>query len=207
MSNALHFSSRKTLQWLPELGIGWYPVDDQPYDAAYWERYRKMDQSSSGELLTQMRSDWVAQHASTSDLCDIGIGGGRFTEEVSQAGFDVNPSAIDWLKTNGFWRNPYVERFSSLTFWDSLEHIADPRPLLEQIRTWAFVSIPIFKDSEHILRSKHFRKDEHCWYFTRAGFQSFMKMHGFECRGVSIMEQNAGREDIETFAFRRCNHG
>jgi len=197
--------SESHLQWLPELGIGWYPVTEAPYDAAYWARYRRQDATETGAALTRARCALVSRHlmGRPGTVVDIGIGGGRFVEASGARGFDINPAAIDWLQTNDRWFDPYSAPFHAATFWDSLEHIHDPAPLLANVRGVAFVSLPIFSGPEHIVRSKHFRKDEHCWYFTRAGFIDFMDRHGFRMLEVNVMEQHCGREDIESYAFAR----
>lgn len=202
--NTLHFDSLRQheLQWLPERGIGWYPVTDAPYDAAYWHRYRLMDQTEVGRKLTESRVRWVRTfHA--GQVCDIGIGGGRFVSECQAMGFDVNPDACAWLRDRGVWFDPYEGQVDAASFWDSLEHIHNPTPLLRNVRSWIFISLPVFDGPEHVLRSKHYRKDEHCWYFTERGLVDFMREHGFELAGSSLMEQLAGREDIRSYAFRR----
>jgi hypothetical protein len=192
------------LQWLPEVGIGWFPVTANPYDEAYWKRYREMDATPIGIKLTGMRVDLVRQHTK-GQVVDIGIGGGRFVAALpGQAkGYDINPAAVEWLKGAGRWFDPYAEVCESATFWDSLEHIHDPSALLANVRRYAFVSVPIFKDCADILRSKHYRKTEHCWYFTVSGMQRFMGRFGFEQIERNGMEQRAGRQAIETFVFRR----
>lgn len=190
------------LAWFPEIGVGWYPVTEQPYDRAYWERYRAMDLTQTGADLTDDRLAWVSRFWDGS-VCDIGIGGGRFVAEGAHRGYDINPDAVAWLRQGCAYHDPYETPVDVMTFWDSLEHIHDPRPLLANCLKWAFVSIPIFRDVDHILRSKHYRPTEHCWYFTTEGFIAFMERFGFRLAGQCNMEQNRGREDILTFAFRR----
>jgi len=188
---------------LPELGIGFYPVTAQPYDARYWKNYCKLDATPIGALLTEMRCDWVEQQYA-GDLVDIGIGGGRFVSSRPQTfGYDVNPCAVKWLKEQQRWRDPYQSSVAAISCWDSLEHIHDPGPLLDNVRQWVFVSLPIFRDVAHVIRSKHFKRDEHCWYMTREGVIRFMAWFGFQIVARGTMEQQAGREDIESFAFRR----
>ncbi len=197
------FDSMGHLLWLPEAGIGWYPVEEQPYDLDYFEKYRSYDATPTGELLTDCRLDLVYRHYLGS-LVDIGVGGGRFIESHASAlGFDINPAAIEWLKSVDKWVDPYSSIMEAATFWDSLEHIHDPTKLLRNVRRFVFVSLPIFKDCNHILRSKHYRKDEHCWYFTRRGFEKFMRAFDFEIVEHSTMEQSCGREDIDSFVFER----
>ena len=191
------------LQWFPQVGIGYYPVQANPYDATYWTRYRKLDQSPSGDALTLARRNLVHEYFD-GPLVDVGIGGGRFVQECPGArGYDVNEHAIAWLKETGRWADPYRERIDAACFWDSLEHIHDPAPLLANIRCYAFVSIPIFLGPEHVLRSKHYKPEEHVWYFTADGLRWFMWRLGFvQCDG-NTMEQACGREDIGTFVFVR----
>lgn len=191
------------LKWYPEIGVGFYPVEDSPYDAAYWAKYRKMDRTPVGDALTAARVQLVRKYG-VGPLVDIGIGGGRFVEDFGAYGYDINPEAVAWLEANGRYLNPYMQRVEMATFWDSLEHIHDPRMILANVRRYAFVSCPIFDDAAHVLRSKHFRKDEHCWYFTQEGIVWFMERYGFSLREANRMEEECGREDIGTFVFERA---
>jgi len=187
------------------MGIGWYPVAEaaQPYGREYWKRYIGYDMTPVGIELTNARMDMVDRHWS-GELVDIGIGGGRFVRErPNTKGYDINLHASAWLKSIGLWRDPYAGRIQAASFWDSLEHIADPAPLLANVIAYVFMSLPIFDGPDHVLRSKHYRKDEHYWYFTEPGLQHFMRRHGFEFVESSHMEQDCGREDIGSFVFRR----
>lgn len=196
------------LTWLPELGLGWYPTPtgDAVYNRAYWERYQAMDATPMGRELTDMRAALVAEHYGDGQMVDVGIGGGAFVMARPRTyGADINPHAIQWLQDVGMW-HPGVTRLSPViaaSFWDSLEHIHDPTAILAHVLQWVFVSLPIFRGPDHVLASKHFRKDEHCWYFTHDGFIRFMRDHGFLCRHWDVRESDAGREDIRTYAFRR----
>lgn len=174
-----------------------------PYDSTYWKRYLAMDATDVAQKLTDARVSLVDKYWN-GDVVDIGIGGGKFVcSRKNTYGYDVNPDAIDWLHGVGLYQNPYATEVEAATFWDSLEHIHNPLPLLRNVRKFAFVSMPIYKGPEHVLRSKHFRKDEHCWYFTVRGFQEFMYAQGFDLLERNEMEQDCGREDIGTFVFGR----
>ena len=193
------------LRWYPEVGVGYYPVPPEaaPYDADYWNRYRAMDRTPAGDALTAARLGLVGEYFN-GDAVDVGIGGGRFVEDRPRTrGFDVNPEAVAWLKGTGRWCDPYAGPVDAATFWDSLEHIHDPRALLSNVRYYAFVSCPIFRGPEHVLRSRHFRRDEHVWYFTPEGIRWFMEAQGFLMVEHNAMEQDCGREDIGTFVFAR----
>jgi hypothetical protein len=147
--------------------------------------------------------DLVRSH--TLDTCvDIGIGSGQFVDACSDCyGYDVSPQAEEWLERRGRWFDPYDRRFPVATFWDSLEHIPDPEPILSNVARWAFVAMPIYRDVQHVVQSKHFRPGEHCWYFTRDGLIGFMAEYGFECVLHDTRESLLGREDIHSFAFKR----
>lgn len=202
------FDSLKTgrLAWLPELGFGFYEVEPgQPYDSAYFEKYRAMAATPMGAAITSARLDLVRRWW-TGPVVDIGIGCGTFVEAHGDArGYDVNPTALDWLHSTGRFCDPYRDAVDAITCWDSLEHIRDPGPLLAHARRWVFVSIPIFRSAEHAIASKHFRRDEHYLYFTEPGFERFMASQGFRLREADNIETLLGREDIRSFAFERVS--
>jgi hypothetical protein len=189
------------LLWLPEFGIGYYPVEEAPYDAGYWQKYQEMEKTDIGRKLNQARLDMVRQYE-FDELLDIGIGSGAFIKDLPNGyGFDINPCAVDWLKSVGKYREP--SKIDAMSFWDSLEHIHNPTALLDSIKTYAFISCPVYKDKEHILGSKHFRPDEHCWYWTKTGLMAFMSNFGFTLIEYSNVETFLGREDIGSFVFKR----
>jgi hypothetical protein len=105
------------------------------------------------------------------------------------------------LKSVGKYREP--SKIDAMSFWDSLEHIHNPTALLDNIKTYAFISCPVYRDKEHILGSKHFRPDEHCWYWTKTGLMAFMSNFGFTLIEYSNVETFLGREDIGSFVFKR----
>ena len=199
------------LLWWPESGIGYFPVDQAlgVYDEGYWQKYIGYDTSPMGRRLARARVELVARHYPRGlALIDVGIGAGGFILARSEGGdptfgSDVNPTALAWLEARGLRRDPEHATFPhALSFWDCLEHIPEPGPMLAQADA-VFVSLPLFEGPEHILRSKHFRRDEHCWYFTRAGLIRFFERHGFECAEHNTAETLIGREDISSFAFLR----
>lgn len=157
----------------------------------------------------QARFDFVEQHyRSTLPLIDVGIGSGAFIElrrshGRATYGYDINPAGIAWLDERSLLADPHLVAVDGMTLWDVLEHITDFQSLLANVRKWLFVSLPIFADVEHVLRSKHFKPTEHCWYFTRDGLVFAMKSCGFALAAESSIETDLGREDIGTFAFKR----
>lgn len=194
------------LNWFPEYGVGYFPVQADVYDLNYWAKYIDMDSTEVGQKLTDARVDLVKRFWD-GDVVDVGIGGGKFCRECPANGFDVNPYAVEWLNRNRKYVDPWNNKVEAATFWDSLEHIQDPSLLINNVDRFIFASIPIFEGGEDILKSKHFRKDEHFWYFTVAGFEWFMKQFGFELRHFDTREQDLGREAIGSFAFERMSDG
>ena len=193
------------LVWLPELGMGYHTAEAMSYEEDYWKKYQVMDDSGMGEMLTQARIDFVRKHYDGL-VCDIGIGAGRFVEEIGGLGFDVNEHALAWLEQRNRFCDPYRFSVRAITCWDSLEHITKPEELIAQAEEWVFVSMPIYKDGEHVLKSKHYRPGEHLWYWTREGLIKWFFRNGFNLISSSDFESEIGREDIESFAFHRFKH-
>ena len=196
------------MTWWPQLGIGHYPVEVgiAPYDQDYFDAFDRNAHTPIGRALMRARCDFVDWHYQGT-VVDVGIGSGAFVERRRERhttyGYDVNPVGIRWLEQRGLLIDPYLEKVPAMTLWDVLEHIPDFEPLLAQVREWLFVSLPLFRDVDHVLRSKHYKPAEHCWYFTQPGLVHTMKQCGFALASESRFETELGREDIGTFAFRR----
>ncbi len=204
-----HIIAARRLTWWPDIGIGYYPVEAgiAPYNTAYFDRFADQANSEIGRTLMRARVDFVARHFSGT-LVDVGIGSGAFVELRNQGrrktyGWDVCPKAMKWLADKNLLIDPNLVPVDAISLWDVLEHIHDFRHLLDNVREWVFVSLPIFNDCDHVLGSKHFRKDEHVWYFTAPGLITVMNSLGFDCIEHSDIETKIGREDIGSFAFRR----
>jgi Methyltransferase domain len=153
------------------------------------------------------RCEFVERHYRGS-LIDVGIGSGAFIEmrghrQRTTYGYDINPAGVKWLEERMLLVDPHLVSFGAMTLWDVLEHVADYRSLLRNVREWLFVSLPIFRDAAHVLRSKHFKPQEHFWYFTRDGLVYAMQQCGFLLVSDSSAETDLGREDIGMFAFKR----
>lgn len=203
--------ARHRLTWWPEIGIGFFPVEDPfaPYNQDYFDRFDLDARTELGRALMLARFNFVEKHYRRT-LIDVGIGSGAFIElrhsrKRSTYGYDINPAGIAWLEQRKLLVDPYLVSFDAMSMWDVLEHIPDFGPLLASVREWLFLSLPIFSDAEHALRSKHFRPLEHCWYFSRDGLVFAMKECGFALVSENRMESELGREDIGTFAFKRID--
>ncbi|TNV14915.1 class I SAM-dependent methyltransferase [Buttiauxella sp. B2] len=192
------------LVWLPELGMGRYPVaGSRPYDADYFTRYQDMAETSMGQQLTAARIQLVSRHYQGSVL-DVGIGSGQFVNCYPGAlGFDVNPAGVAWLHERNAYADLYANRWRALTMWDVLEHIDEPELAVQQATEFIFVSLPVFDSAEHIVSSRHYRKDEHIWYWTHDGLIKWFAEQGFSMVEHNTCESMLGREGIGSYAFKR----
>ncbi len=191
------------LIWNEKVGWG-FQAPETNCSKDYWHEYRAKDRTPMGRVLTAVRAgmvrNWTRERA--LDIVDIGIGGGAFCDEMDCHGFDVNVSALAWLKKEALDWEP--EKIPVMTFWDSIEHILYPGNLLKKVTKKVFLSTPIYRDKEHCLASKHYKPNEHLWYFTDKGIKKFMHQAGFALIYQNRIEEDAGREDIGSYVFGRA---
>jgi len=203
---------------------------DEAYFKKY-EEYAKTPMGNKlTEERISFVNKWCHPGDNCNSLLDIGVGSGCFIKRRNQLarevapgikspsslGYDINPVAVEMLKRDGLYVDIAKEEsliFSAYTFWDSFEHIKDHSGLFNKmysgyfndlpVKAKVFMSIPIFRGVEHALGSKHFRVNEHYWYFTAQGLIRYMSDRGFACLGVDDFENRfrAGREDILSFVF------
>lgn len=197
------------LVWFPEKGLGYYPVKKTHYDDQYFNEYVRMAHTAMGESLNEFRTALVNKYTKGLVL-DVGIGCGTFMKRRGNCiGFDVCPKAIYQLQRSDQFFNPYNgagawKDIKGVTFFDSLEHMEWPELIFDNITDqFIFVSIPIFRDAEHVISSRHFKKEEHFLYFTDQGFINYMASYGFESLERRDDEIRCGREDIYTYVFQR----
>jgi hypothetical protein len=199
-------------------GVGELPFETPvPYDEAYFHKYIEYENSVKGKGITDFRVGMVQKMLCAEEeklaCLDIGIGSGHFMKELKKntdlvvEGLDINKVAKKWMKTHGY--SSKRKRYDILTFWDVLEHIPEPWRLWENYNPkYLAVSIPLFKDKEHAINSRHFRPEEHWWYFTLEGFMTWMGSMDWEICAYSTAESTKwGREDIFSFGFRRKVRG
>ncbi|MCX4186768.1 methyltransferase domain-containing protein [Methylophaga sp. OBS4] len=190
------------LVWLPEYGMGYHTAPAISYDEDYFDNYLSLDASEMGSRLNHARVNLVENYWN-GEVVDIGVGAGRFVKEKGCFGFDVNDKAVNWLKRESLFCDPYVEPVDCITCWDSLEHIPEPEKLIAQVKCLVFVSMPIYKDADDVLQSKHYKPGEHLWYWTHEGLQRWFHSLGFAYVMHNKMETDIGREGIKTYVFKR----
>lgn len=190
-----------------EQGVA-YQIDQSAlvdYGEDYFEKCRGYEGQSIAEKINAGRVALVARHFGPGRLCDVGIGSGEFIRRRPYTfGTDVNPTAIAWLKETGRLATD-LDSFGAFSFWDVLEHVPEPEGYLKHcyLQAFVFVSLPIMASLDRIRESRHYRPGEHLYYWTEAGFVSWMGLHGFRLLESTDFESQAGRESIRSFAFRR----
>ena len=181
-----------------------------PYEKDYFEKYVSYEDTEISIKLNEFRTAITKKYCKS--LLDIGIGSGEFIKKssIKVFGYDINPIAIEWLNQRGLLLDPYTGkklsmRIEGVSLWDALEHIPDPSDLLSRFSPgqYVFISIPIFSDLLKVRESKHYRPNEHYYYYTEAGLRKFMAEHRFKFIEMSDAEIQAGREGIYSFVFRR----
>ena len=198
----------QTLKFNHDLGIGFLnPPENsnEVYDKAYWERYRALRDTEIGKNLNQCRIGIAEKFkAKPTKTLDVGVGNGDFVDKFYCWGFDINPEAIKYLKSTRKFIDLYTEacRWQCITMFDTIEHIVDIESLLSKT-DMVILSTPIYKDLEDTLKSKHFRPDEHLFYFTVSGMIHYMNYFGFDCKYYSTIESKLGRDSIGSFVFKR----
>jgi hypothetical protein len=193
----------KELIWFSDLGIGYLESCGYEYGDDYWKIYQKYSVGDFGELLTLARVKFVSDNCNLVDLCDVGVGSGQFVDTIKCKGSDVNPIANKWLEDHDYYTDD-VTKFKTLTFWDVIEHINDPREMLSKAEN-VFISTPIYSDAAHCLTSKHLKPGEHIWYFTDNGIKYFMSLLGFECIAEDDIETVLGRDNILSYYFKKIS--
>ncbi len=178
-----------------------------PYAEDYFNKYVAYENSEISKKLNQGRVQITEKYCKKA-LLDVGIGSGEFIKcsKLKVYGTDINEVAIDWLKFHKLYVDPYKAVPSDVdgwTFWDSLEHFREPQDILTKIPegNYVFISMPIFHNIMEVKASKHYRPNEHYYYFTSIGLMEYMKQGGFTLVEHNDQESKAGRDQILTFVF------
>lgn len=200
--------------WLHDHGVGYvHPSQPIDYGKDYFDEYQRRKASDVNDRLMAARCNLVAAHHN-GWMIDVGCGAGAFIEarEARRGvgepigvtyGFDVNPHSVHWLIERNLFRDPMRSYAPALSLFDVFEHIDDPRKLIAKTDR-VFLSIPIFRDAEHAVGSKHFKPGEHVYYYSDGGIVRFFANNGFQLVEKNRMEEEIGREDVGTYVFVRA---
>lgn len=188
------------------------PVD---YNLEYYNKCRDYAGTEIAHCLNKRRLELLLS-VGGGPVLDIGVGSGEFLDCLSceKFGYDINPHAELMLKKKSIYLNPYSNDSSkyihALTMWDSLEHIPSPSELFDKISVkHVLISTPIINDFSVLESWKHYRPNEHLYYFSESGLISYMGALGFRVEDVNSLECECGRLDIGSFVFtaEKCEVG
>jgi hypothetical protein len=178
------------------------------YGKQYLQHYKDLFDTPMAKKINQYRVGLTERYCDR--LIDIGVGSGEFLikSKIKVLGYDINLEMINWLKSNNLFCDPYKTKpeVDGWTFWDTLEHIPNPELILSKIipGQYIFISIPIIEDLLSVKANKHFKPNEHYYYFSSNGLIQFMKDCKFELILKDDGEVKIGRESIGTFIFVKC---
>jgi len=178
------------------------------YGQDYFNRYISYEDTDISKRLNKFRTSITSKYCNS--VLDIGIGSGEFIKKYQNKAFghDINPYAIKILKQKGIYIDPYsdnLDHIDGFTMWDVLEHIKNPDILLNKIpkNKIVIVSIPIFDNILKVKQSKHYRPNEHYYYYTNNGLINFFSKMNYIILEVSDEESVCGRENIMSFVFQK----
>lgn len=177
------------------------------YDNDYFEHYVVLEDTEISKKINSARTNLTEKYVSC--LIDIGIGSGEFIKKskCKTYGYDINEKGIDWLKEKGKFIDIYnqalPEDIQGWTFWDCLEHIPEHSKIFNILNKgqYLFLSLPYFENLDKIRESKHYKPNEHYYYFTQSGLINYMKDCGFDLLEYNFDETKAGRNNIIACCF------
>ena len=175
------------------------------YDGAYFNKCLGYEDQDIALKINAGRIALVDKYVGAKPVLDIGIGSGEFIKKRPNTfGCDINPLALAWLEAEGKRVDDFAI-FRAFTFWDVIEHVEEPAEYFRRIAngSFLFTSLPIFDDLRRIRKSKHYRPNEHFYYWTERGFTDWMARYGFWLQERQDFEIKAGRNSILSFAFRK----
>lgn len=178
------------------------PID---YGLGYWQHYVDLEGGEIANKINDARIALVNEFAGArTEVLDVGIGSGDFIRRRPHTfGTDVNKLAQKWLTQHN--KLGRIENFSAFTFWDVIEHIPTPDLYFRQMpdKCFLFTCLPTFNDLRWVRKSKHYKPNEHFYYWTETGFVDWMAERRFRLLDKRYDETKAGRESITSFAFKR----
>lgn len=176
------------------------------YGEEYAEKYARYSRTEMGKSLSKFRKNFVEMFRPERVL-DYGCGWGTLVlSQNGWSGYDINPFCMKHLGEKAV-RNPVLQSYDCVCFFDSFEHLSDPTSILKSMSADSLLvcTIPIWcKNSwSGIVSWKHWRPSEHLCYFTLKGLISYLEMYGFSVLRCDPAETEIGREDMVTFCFKK----
>jgi 2-polyprenyl-3-methyl-5-hydroxy-6-metoxy-1,4-benzoquinol methylase len=198
------------------------------YGASYWKSdnpkargYADYAREAALYLKTYQKrmklvAGWLPKRA---HVLDVGCAAGYFLRVARDAGHDVHgcemsaPIAADAVAELGADRihvglldeavrakNWAPQSFDLVTLWDVIEHVPEPQPLLQQIRTLIRPGGHLLLETQNVAsrwarllgrRWHHYKHDEHLYHFDPVTIRRLLDASGFDV--VALGSRYAGK--------------
>ena len=162
------------------------PVDESKYGQGYLEKYIEYSDTPLGKRINETRWDVVQDVLNFGSVLDYGCGAGHFIRMAPEgfiaSGYDINPYSE-------FKANP-AKRYDAVTFWDSLEHMADPWGVLKSLDTdIVFATVPNTSRLDFPINQWiHYRPFEHIHHFSEKSIRALFESAGFKRSIITYAE-------------------
>lgn len=185
--------------------IGWQECRNVSvnYDKAYFDKLKGYEYTEIENKISQYRILLTMKYIKPDKrILDFGCGTGIFVRKHPYnaiAGFDILYEKNDGNMIQNF------KTYDAICMWDVLEHLQEPDKYINALKLngFLFLSLPIFDNLDDLKQSKHYRPNEHYWYFTDKGLKDYFIKNGYELREEGKGEIEAGRENIKSYVFQR----
>lgn len=189
-----------------------HQIDRQPFE--YTSDYAE-SQSTNIEM-SYLRLGVIAREMGFEALTDsrvleLGPGTGCMMEVMrrhclSVDGFDIAPTDHVTIDQDEARRR----HWDLLIACDVIEHMPDINSIFDYTFDWAYISTPCRPDDIDLLANwRHFRPNEHLWYFTRDELSRWFDAKGYEVKYAGHVEDlirprwDREKPNISSFVIRR----
>lgn len=123
---------------------------------------------------------------------------------LSVDGFDVAPTPYVTISHSEATKR----RWDLLIACDVIEHFPSIDSLFEYDFDWAYISTPCMPEGD-LSRWRHFKPNEHLWYFTREDLTRWFESRGYEVKYAGHTEDlirtrwDRTKANISNFVIRR----
>jgi SAM-dependent methyltransferase len=214
-------------------GFVWVSPRPEPDElqAYYADAYAKgryipfADADDVRKLIARHRFERVRAHARPGRWLDVGCSTGNFVAAAAAggmqaSGIDISPAAVEQGVAQGLALHASAveaydppERFDTITAFDLLEHVLDPRATLERMRSWLaedgtlVMTLPdVSSIYPRLLMRRHwfyYYPDEHFWYFDPRTIRRVLEEQGFQitvlARATKPMTLDYGWQNLKDF--------